>query len=375
MHYRPSPATRDVALAAALAIGAQAELWLTDAVPAGPTAGNVLLEVLITVPLVWRRRHPMIIGLGVQAIYALGTLVVAPGDLLFDSIAVFLVAPYTAAVGARSWRTSVLAGVVSCALLGLQGLIDPFYGNSAALANMLYGVLVWSVAAAVRVHAQRALAAVGNTERIAAEAVAQERARLARELHDVVAHGLSIVVLQSRGARHALHTDRDAAARAMHDIEQVARRALVDMRHLLNLLRDDGNGRAEAREPQPGLDRLDELVEPIRRTGLDVDVRIEGDQRPLTRGLDVSLYRIAQESLTNVLRHSDARHVMLAVRWLGETMELEISDDGHDSPTTGSGHGLIGMRERVEVLGGTLIAGPQPTGGFTVRARLPVAEA
>jgi signal transduction histidine kinase len=375
MRLRPSPAVQDVVLGVALAIGGQAELWLTDAVPGGATAGNALLLLAVTVPLVRRRRHPIVIGLGVQLIYAVGTLLVAPGDGLVDAIAVLIVAPYTAAVGAGSWRTSALAGVVSCSVLGLQGLLDPYYGDSAAFANMLYGILVWSVAAAVRVHRERALAAAGSTEQVAAEAVARERARLARELHDVVAHSLSIVVLQSRGARHAMGTDQPAAEQALRDVEQVARRALVDMRHLLNVLRHDQDAPAEALAPQPGLQGLDDLVEPVRRTGLTVDVQVEGDQRPLSRGVDVSIYRIVQESLTNVLRHADADRVVLALRWLGDTMELEVSDDGRRARTTAWGHGLIGMRERIEVLGGTMTAGPRPAGGFVVRIQLPVDEA
>ncbi|WP_203933139.1 sensor histidine kinase [Virgisporangium ochraceum] len=378
------PPARDAALAAGLAIGVQAELLLADPVPGGVTGWNVLLGLAVTVPLAWRRRHPVAIGLGVQAVYAVATLLFPVGELFCDGVAVFLVAPYTAAVGARTWRTSVHCGLASCVILGAQGVWDPVYDDGAGVSNALYVVVVWAVAAAVRVQADRAArslaearAAIDSRERLAAdraaEAVSRERARVARELHDVVAHALSIVVLQARGARHTVGRDVDEAVKAMREVEDVARRALVDMRHMLGVLREEPDPDGGLR-PLPGLRRLDDLVEPVRGTGLRVEVRSEGAARPLTPGVDVSAYRIVQEALTNVLRHANARRAEVTVRWTDTEVELEVRDDGSPAPDTGNGRGLLGMRERVEVLGGSLSAGPQPAGGYAVRARLPVGE-
>jgi signal transduction histidine kinase len=223
--------------------------------------------------------------------------------------------------------------------------------------------------------ATRVLAA--EQQRQTARAVEDERARIARELHDVVAHGLSVIVVQAGAERRSLHgpdVDEESIDAALGSIEKVGREALVDLRRLLGLLRRIDDPVALA--PQPGLAQLDDLLSSVREAGLQVDVDISGDRSPLPPGLDLTAYRIVQEALTNVLKHANAHCVRVGVAFQRTYLDLEVSDDGSPGPrngiATGPGHGLIGMRERVNVFGGTISAGTAPGGGWRVHARLPV---
>jgi signal transduction histidine kinase len=224
--------------------------------------------------------------------------------------------------------------------------------------------------------ATRVLAA--EQERQTARAVDDERARIARELHDVVAHGLSVIVVQAGAERRSLHgpdMDEESIDAVLGSIERVGREALVDLRRLLGLLRRTDE--PAALSPQPGLGQLDDLLSSVREAGLQVDVEISGDRSPLPPGLDLTAYRIVQEALTNVLKHADAHCVRVGVAFQRTHLDLEVSDDGSQDPRNGSagvgtGHGLIGMRERVNVFGGTIRAGTADGGGWTVHARLPV---
>ena len=224
--------------------------------------------------------------------------------------------------------------------------------------------------------ATRVLAA--EQERQTARAVDDERARIARELHDVVAHGLSVIVVQAGAERRSLHgpdMDEESIDAVLGSIERVGREALVDLRRLLGLLRRTDE--PAALSPQPGLGQLDDLLSSVREAGLQVDVEISGDRSPLPPGLDLTAYRIVQEALTNVLKHADAHCVRVGVAFQRTHLDLEVSDDGSQAPRNGSagvgtGHGLIGMRERVNVFGGTIRAGTADGGGWTVHARLPV---
>ena len=224
--------------------------------------------------------------------------------------------------------------------------------------------------------ATRVLAA--EQQRQTARAVEDERARIARELHDVVAHGLSVIVVQAGAERRSLHgpdVDEESLDAALGSIESVGREALVDLRRLLGLLRRTDD--PVALSPQPGLAQLDDLLSSVREAGLQVDVDISGDPSPLPPGLDLTVYRIVQEALTNVLKHANAHCVRVRVAFQRTHLDLEVSDDGSSGPrtgiaTAGPGHGLIGMRERVNVFGGTISAGVAAGGGWTVHARLPV---
>ena len=207
-------------------------------------------------------------------------------------------------------------------------------------------------------------------DRRAAEAVAEERARIARELHDVVAHAISVIVLQARGGRRILARRPDEANQAFDTIERTGEQALDEMRRLLAMLRYDDE---HVLRPQPGLDDIDELAGSMCRAGLPVEVLREGSRLDLPAGVDLSAYRIVQEALTNSLKHAGAARATVRVRYSPHQLDLEILDDGPGTGTGGgSGHGLIGIRERAELYGGSVEAGRCPEGGYAVRARLPI---
>jgi signal transduction histidine kinase len=216
---------------------------------------------------------------------------------------------------------------------------------------------------------ERAVQAEREREAAARLAVAEERARIARELHDIVAHALSVMVLQVGAVRHKLPELPDEDREALEDVERAGRTALREMRRLLGAMRDRGD-EAEL-EPQPGLENLNALVARVRTAGLPVRVDVEGDPVPLPRALDLSAYRIVQEGLTNVLKHAGASHAEVVVRHGPDALRLEIRDDGHGpARTDGLGHGLVGIRERVKLYDGEMTAGPANGGGFVLSASL-----
>jgi signal transduction histidine kinase len=212
-------------------------------------------------------------------------------------------------------------------------------------------------------------------ERQAERAVADERARMARELHDIVSHNLSVVVLQAAGAQAAGGTDTGPT---LQKIERSGRQALVEMRRLLGVLRQpDEPAAGPELSPQPGLAELAALAEGVRAAGLPVVLVIDGDPDGLPAAVDISAYRIVQEALTNVLKHAGRASAQVSVRCGADEVFIEVTDDGagpQPAGPAGGGHGLAGMRERVALFGGELAAGPEPGGGFAVRARLPLGE-
>jgi signal transduction histidine kinase len=217
----------------------------------------------------------------------------------------------------------------------------------------------------------RAARAEREREAAARVAVAEERARIARELHDIVAHSVSIMVLQVGAIRHKLPEmlaeDRDA----LKGVERTGREALAEMRRLLGAMRRDGDGLELA--PHPGVDRLDSLLEDVGRAGLPVRLHVDGNPFPLPRAIDLSAYRIVQEGLTNSLKHARASHADVTVRYRPYELEVEVVDDGAGATTSdGLGHGLVGIRERVKIYGGEMNAGTAPAGGFILSARLPL---
>ncbi len=207
----------------------------------------------------------------------------------------------------------------------------------------------------------------------AREAVAEERVRIARELHDVVAHAISVIVLQARGGRRVLESDPGEAREALDAIERAGEQALTEMRRLLGLLRDGDEALALA--PQPSLARIDDLAASLAETGLPVEVHVEGTPVNLPPGIDVTAYRIVQEALTNTLKHAGPARASVVVRYEPDAVELEVLDDGPGAAGgNGSGHGLAGIGERVAVYGGELASGRRPEGGYALRARLPFGE-
>jgi signal transduction histidine kinase len=239
-------------------------------------------------------------------------------------------------------------------------------------------MVAWVAGFALRERSEQAEAAevrasVAERERDAAAriAVAEERARIARELHDIVAHAVSVMVLQIGAVRHklpdALAEDRDA----LQGVERAGRTALAEMRRLLGAMRPDGDEAALV--PQPGLDGLDLLLDEIGRAGLPVELHVDGERVELPRAIDLSAYRIVQEGLTNALKHARATRADVTVRYRPDEVQLEVRDNGVGSSTTdGLGHGLVGIRERVKIYGGEMTAGAANGGGFVLATRLPV---
>jgi len=370
---RPSNAALlDVALAAAfLAVGLYEVLVrpLAEDVVGGPAWLNVVAVVAGTVPLAWRRRAPLASALVVSAALAGRALAAEPLEVYPMTLAL-LVTAYSVASYAPLRDALLAAGFAALAIAvavvqgsGTAATPDPLPSA------VLYGT-VWLVGRVVGVRHQRAESLHRERETLAAEAVAEERARIAREMHDVVSHSLAAIVMQSGGAANVLDSDPDRARQSLATIEATARRGLEEMRRMLGLL---GDTEAEL-APQPGLARIDDLLSTARSAGLDVECRVRGDGPPLPAAVDVSAFRIVQESLTNVMKHADAGRVEIDVRREPDHLAIDVRDDGRPAEgEAGAGRGLAGMRERAEVLGGTLDAGPRADGpGFRVAARLPL---
>jgi signal transduction histidine kinase len=218
---------------------------------------------------------------------------------------------------------------------------------------------------------RRATHAEHGSEAAARAAAAAERARIARELHDTIAHGVSVMVLQVGAVRHKLPEAHQEHKNALRDVEQTGRTALTDMRHLLDAMRGDGEGVELA--PQPGLDRLSRLLEEIGRSGLPVRLRIAGDRFPLPGGIDISAYRIVQEGLTNALKHANATEAVVSLQYAPDQLSIEVRDNGQGAaPGNGHGHGLIGIRERVRLYDGKMTTSTPSGGGFLLTTRLPL---
>jgi signal transduction histidine kinase len=206
---------------------------------------------------------------------------------------------------------------------------------------------------------------------VARIAVAEERARVARELHDIVAHAVSVMVLQVGAVRHKLPDQLDEERDALSSVERAGRTALAEMRRLLAAMRREGDEAELA--PQPGLDRLNSLLDEIGRAGLRVRLHVDGEPFPLPRAIDLSAYRIVQEGLTNALKHAHASQADVTVHYLSDELTLEVRDDGEGASTNnGLGHGLVGIRERVKIYGGEMSVGTPTGGGFLLSTRLPV---
>jgi signal transduction histidine kinase len=286
----------------------------------------------------------------------------------------WLIAIYS--VAAHCDRTRALIGGAVSLAAGLVWMgIDDF----------LFPVVVFGGAwLAGRLVRQRHVYAAALEERAAAlererdanakVAAAEERARIARELHDVLSHSVSVMVVQAGAERMALGSERASPAEALAAIENTGRQALAEMRRLLGLLRTEGE--PPAREPQPTVAELEQLVSQVREAGLPVELVIQGQPDALPPGVAVAAYRIVQEALTNVLKHAGAASARVVVRYSPHELELEVADDGRGTnESNGAGHGLVGMRERVALYGGDFDAGSRNGGGFVVRARLPLVAA
>jgi signal transduction histidine kinase len=338
----------------------------------------VLLSLLQTVPLAFRRRAPLptflLIVTGVCVYYALGYEVT--DGTLATFVGVYTVAAY------EDRRRSLLAlGILAAAMTWYWVFrAEPFDPTTPIWIGIL-AVLSWSLGEYVK--ARRAYTTQVETlaERLdqareleARQAVWQERARLARELHDLIGHTVNLMVIQAGAGRRTVSSNPAVAERAFQTIESTGREALDELDRLLGVLRTD---EVEPElPPLPGLDQVQALADRFEDSGLAVKVSIEGQQVSLPRSLDQSAYRIIQEALTNALRHAGGAIAHVVVRYRDNQLELEVADDGSQSHEpqkhAAGGRGLIGIRERVAMFGGDLDAGPRPGGGFVVRCRFPL---
>jgi signal transduction histidine kinase len=328
-------------------------------------AGAVALGVVAA-----RRTRVPLLFLGLLvAVTVVAVAVPALRDTEITAVGLFvLLAVYTAAAHTSDRRT-VIAGALTVALFVADLAMDAIYVEGIIFYALLWGA-PWAAGRAVRRRRLSELRAEQDKARAAA-AIGEERARIARELHDVVAHAISVMLLQARGGRRVLEAEPADAREAFATIERTGHQALEEMRRLLGMLRASDEQLALA--PQPTLKELDRLVEQVQAAGLPVQVAIEGEPRELPPGVDLSAYRIVQEALTNALKHAGPARARVLLRYDADELELEIADDGAGSGDgSGSGHGLIGMRERVSVYGGELHAGRRPEGGYALRARLPL---
>jgi signal transduction histidine kinase len=374
------PATRaryvDAAVAVALAVLAEVEV-LSGQVP-GPRAAAALLALFMTLPLVVRRRYPLLVAGAVGASFLMNWAV---GVDLYNYLATVLaglIVAYTAAAHLRLSLAAVglcwiyLAVAVS-ALRGPSGLL---WGAILIGGAGLAGFAIRDRRSHIERLAQLARELELSRDEHALAAAAAERARIARELHDIVAHAVSVMVIQAGAAEQVLDTEPTRARDPLVSIRDSGRKALVELRRLLHVLRVDDSQPALA--PQPGLRDLAALAADVRVSGLTVDVQVDGTADELPVGVDVTAYRIVQEALTNVLKHAGATHAQVKVRYLSDAVQLEIVDNGgqRSEPNGhGHGHGLIGMRERALLYGGTINAARQSDGGFAVHAYLPLTAA
>jgi signal transduction histidine kinase len=324
-------------------------------------AAGVVLAVVQGAALRWRRRRPELVMV-VALVGGLGYQLIAP-EVVLPWAGLFAVGSLAAA---RPPRVSLLA------LVGLEALIATNFFTATVedtIFTMAVAVCAWALGEAAR---NRRMAIREETRR----AVSEEQARIARELHDVIAHSVSVIVVQAGAAEDVFDTRPDQARAALRSIELAGRDALGELRRLLGGVRPESD--EDPSGPQPGLGRLDELADPLRAGGLEVSVRREGRPTTLPTGVDLSAYRIIQEALTNTVRHAHATRAEVTVRYARKSVEVEVRDDGRASlegDGSARGHGLVGMRERASLLGGTLDAGPLPRGGYRVHARLPLEAA
>jgi signal transduction histidine kinase len=312
--------------------------------------------------------------------YAAGRYIAYPGLPVFGLT--FDIALHSKA------RVALAALVASGAAMAVSLALQP---NGVGPANWVlsaFGFLVaWLVGRNLRLSRARGDELQARAERLERErqeearrAVTEERLRIARELHDVIAHSMSVIAVQSAVGHHVMDTQPDQARQALAAIEATSRSALTEMRRLLGVLRQEGQTRGSL-APPPRLADLDSLVSQVQDTGLQVCVKVDGRRGPVPPGVDLSAYRIIQEALTNVIKHADCPSAIVMICYRDDSVTVEIADKGPARPGAGvaparnrSGHGIIGMRERVAVFGGQFTAGPGPDGGFRVRARFPVPE-
>jgi signal transduction histidine kinase len=381
---RANPWWFDSALALAAAGLSTALFVFHPAVRGLPRGMFVLgcgLVLLHTLPLAARRRFPLaVLATSVASGLAFAALGLPP-DMLWVAVPV---AVYSVAAYGDRWVA--LAGLVVAEVgLAVVQLTPGRTGVNTWVGNMGFLAATWLLGHFVGIRRLYVLQLEERTaelerarEELARRAVVEERLRLARELHDVVAHAMSVIAVQSGVGAHVANTQPKEAAKALAAIEATSRAALTELRRLLGVLRQADEPRGDL-APVPGLADLEGLLAEVARAGLAVKLRVNGTRPQLPAGVELSAYRIIQEALTNVVKHAGPTRAQVVVGYRDQEVTVEVTDDGRGVVTSasdgrvGTGHGLIGMRERVQVFGGDLEVGPRPGGGFRVAARLPLA--
>jgi signal transduction histidine kinase len=377
----------DGLLALAVLLFAQLDFWfnLDNSVHYGSDLTAAIVILVASSSLAFRRRAPLatvcVVSAAVAGPELAGQLTITLwGDFVPLLIATYSVARHgsrrVAIAGALVAAVALLVAALRLPAIGTVSNI-PFTGIPFAGA-VLAGRLLRARQLAhqqVSLHAHRLESERDETIRVA---VSQERARIARELHDVVAHCVSLMVVQAGAAEDLLNRDPQRARQPLQTIQETGRQAVGDMQRMLGLLRGECSDRMLA--PQPGTEQLGELVDHMAEAGLPVQLRIEGKRRPLPAGVELAAFRVVQEALTNILKHAGPAKASVVVRYGGDALELHVLDDGGGAAPDGSadaspGHGLIGIRERVAIYGGAVEAGPAADGGFELRARLPLDSA
>jgi signal transduction histidine kinase len=367
----------DIGLPLALAAVSLFELATSDDIDA-PWPMQIVFALGTTLPLLWRRQAPLVVLVVVFSSLAVADTVYDIANNASSPFAGLLVATY--ASGAYTTRRDgrIAAAIIAVVLVAMAISIgEDVVGDALFIGGILYAV--WGAATIVRSRQELAGALAARTVELEHEreenaklAVVEERARIARELHDVVAHNLSIIMLQAGAERRAIGDERPQTSDALATIEDTGRTAMAEMRRLLGMLRQPDDELALA--PQPSLRYLEDLISQVRDAGMPVELRIEGEPRPIAPGIDLSAYRIVQEALTNALKHAGPAQARVTIRYGENELDIEIADNGPGTAgDAAGGHGLVGMRERVALFGGDLAAGRRLSGGYAVRAKLPLA--
>jgi signal transduction histidine kinase len=329
---------------------------------------ELVLAVLQVAPLLLRRRFPTAVLVVVASAASLYTVVTSSHLVPLPTA----IATYTVAAQLERRRSLVLTAAAALTFmlssLAIGGVGPAIAGLIPFAAAWVFGDNLGTRRAYTSELEEKAERLEREREVEAARAVAEEQARIARELHDVIAHNLSVMVVQAAAANDVFDSRPDRAREALRTIEATGRTALGELRRLLEAVRGD-----VGLAPQPGLDALDALVSQVRSAGVEVAVKVEGDPRPLPPALDLSAYRVVQEALTNTLKHAGATRADVALRYGDDALDVEVRDNGSGLGNGGgTGRGLIGMRERVVIFGGSLETGPADGGGFAVAARFPL---
>jgi signal transduction histidine kinase len=366
----------DYVVAAVVTVAMQVDVWLH---PHLRHHGQlVLLAALLGVSLFALRRAPLPVA-AVAMILIVAIAAVAGDDLQDFATPLFAVILVSWSLGARCAIEQAVAGFagVAAAMAFVATRLEGGFIREFPWMLLFFGA-AWAAGVAVHRRLERETALVARAVVLEAErdelaeiAVAEERQRIARELHDVIAHSVSVMTVQAGAVRRLLTPEQERERAALETVEATGRQALTELRRLTGLLREQGAMPEFA--PQPSMRTLGVLLSSVREAGFTVDLVVEGEPRELPPGVDLSAYRVVQEALTNALEFAGRAHTWVTVRWEKDELELEIANDGDvDGVPNGAGHGLIGMKERVSLYGGSITSGPRQGGGFVVTAHLPL---